>query len=30
MPLGRAHVVTVMRSRSDSTVIACGLLTPGA
>ncbi|HEU4628535.1 MAG TPA: hypothetical protein VFS08_02285 [Gemmatimonadaceae bacterium] len=30
MPLGTAHSVTVMRSRSDSTVIACGLLTPGA
>jgi hypothetical protein len=30
MPLNTAHSVTVMRSRSDSTVIACGLLTPGA
>ena len=30
MPLNTAHSVTVMRTRSDSTVIACGLLTPGS
>lgn len=29
MPIGAAHAVTVMRSRSDSTVIACGVLAPG-
>ena len=30
MPVNAAHSVTIMRSRSDSTVIACGVLTPGA
>ena len=30
MPVNAAHSVAIMRSRSDSTVIACGVLTPGA
>jgi hypothetical protein len=30
MPVNAAHSVAVQRSRSDSTVIACGVLTPGA